>query len=130
MIAVDQTTFGSPHGDCLPACLASILHLSIADVPRICEAGEGWLARLADWLRPRGLAPLLLAGGPPPNLGDTLCIVSGASPRGPWLHATVWRGRHMVHDPHPSRAGLESVVDTLVLVPLDPRVALQEVSCG
>lgn len=121
MIHVDQTIFGAPAGNCLPACLASLLHLAVADVPNICENGEGWLDRLADWLRPRGLAPLLFGGPPPPALGGALCIVSGPSPRGPWLHATVWRGGEIIHDPHPSRAGILDVSDTLVLVPLDPR---------
>lgn len=106
MRPVDQTKFGRPHGNCLPACIASLLHLEVDDVPAVCEDESGdWLDRLASWLRPRGLAPLLIAGAPPPMLDDVFCIVSGKSPRGDFLHATVWRGQTLVHDPHPSRAG-------------------------
>lgn len=120
MKPVDQTKFGLPYGNCLPACIASLLHLELDEVPNVCAEGDGWLERLARWLRPRGLAPLLIAGGPPPVLGDALCIVSGQSPRGDFLHATVWRGQTLVHDPHPSRHGIGDARDTLVLVPLDP----------
>ena len=120
MIPVDQTVFGAPAGNCLPACIASLLHMEIEAVPNVCEAGDGWLERLGDWLRPRGLVPLCFKGPPLPQLGEALCIVSGQSPRGAFMHATVWRGDKLVHDPHPSRAGIGEVADTLYLIPLDP----------
>jgi hypothetical protein len=125
VIPVDQTIFGAPAGNCLAACVASLLHLDIADVPNVCEDGAGWVERLADWLQPRGLVPLAFGGPPPSGFADALCIVSGQSPRGPWLHATVWRGDKMVHDPHPDRTGILDVSDTLLLVPLDPVQALR-----
>lgn len=138
MIPVDQTIFGAPEGNCLPACIASILHLAVEDVPCVCNPPDGdWLARLATWLRGRGFRPLLLSGPPGEHLEGVLCVVSGKSPRGDYLHATVWRGGHLVHDPHPSRAGIDNVSDTLILVPLDPRplwsllaADRREVSCG
>lgn len=117
MIAVDQTTFGKPYGNCLTACIASLLHLRLADVPTF---NVGWEQALSDWLRPRGWAYLLIDGPPPEMLGEAYSIVSGPSPRGDYLHATVWRGRELVHDPHPDRTGLVSVTDTIVLLPVDP----------
>lgn len=120
MIPVDQTIFGTPAGNCLPACVASLLHLPIESVPNVCEDGDGWLERLAAWLVPRGFTPLCFKGGPLPQLGATLCIVSGVSPRGAFMHATVWCGGTLIHDPHPSRAGIGEAADTIYLIPLDP----------
>ena len=36
------------------------------------------------------------------------------------LHCVVARGREIVWDPHPSRAGLLDWQETTVLVPIDP----------
>lgn len=132
MKPVDQTKFGSVDGDCLPARIASLLELDIADVPNFCAtepdgSSPPWCARLNAWLRPRGLLalPLDVTGDVRWEVfGDAWLIVSGPSPRGPWLHATVWRHGQPVHDPHPSRAFLAgSPSDIIVFVCLDPRGA-------
>jgi hypothetical protein len=121
MIPVDQTTFGMPHGNCLSACVASLLHLPITQVPAFCDKPDiDWWKRLLEWLHERGWYGLMLnppAGGKPPR---GYHIRSGKSPRGDFLHSVVARGDEIVHDPHPSRAGLESFEDFIVLVPLDP----------
>lgn len=117
---VDQTKFGSKDGNCLAACLATLLRLDIDEVPSFFSDDSGtWREKMGAWLVERGWGHLCIAGPPPEMLGPALSIVSGKSPRGDWLHATVWRGRELLHDPHPSRAGLEGEpVDTIVLVPL------------
>lgn len=117
---VDQTKFGGEDGDCLAACLATLLRLDIGEVPSFFSDDEGtWREKMGAWLVERGWGHLCIAGPPPDMLGPALTIVSGKSPRGDWLHATVWRGRELLHDPHPSRAGLVGEpVDTIVLVPL------------
>ena len=46
-------------------------------------------------------------------------LVCGESPRGV-LHQVVYHGDKMVHDPHPSNAGITTVKDAFVLVPKDP----------
>ncbi len=117
MIPVDQTVFGAPNGDCLPACIASILELPLAEVPHF--GAEDWFAALTAWLAPRGLYPVCagVAGDWRPA---GLHILAGKSPRGAFLHAVVARGAEIVHDPHPSRAGLLSHADVTMLVPLDP----------
>lgn len=127
MRPIDQTRFGDPDGNCLSACLASLLELPLDEVPHF--TGEGWRHRLDEWLAARGQWVLAFAPPEPSSLDDAAAwldaavrgyaIVSGRSPRG-LLHATVWRGGELVHDPHPSRAGLLGVQDVLVLVPLDP----------
>jgi hypothetical protein len=73
----------------------------------------------AAWLKEYGLGIEYISdpdwaierGGKAARLPWGLCIGTGRSPRGPWDHATVWdtgdwTSREMVHDPHPSGAGL------------------------
>lgn len=119
MKPVDQTRFGDPDGNCLAACVASLLDLKLDEVP--IPGTEGWLEELAEWLAPRGMWPLLLTRCTRDHLVHLhgYAIVSGPSVRG-LMHATVWRCGEMVHDPHPSRAGILDVVDALVLVPFEP----------
>jgi hypothetical protein len=122
MKPVDQTTFGFPGGNCFSACVASLLELSIDDVPYLMDDDE-WYLHFRRWLAPRGFYPLcfVLDGGWTP---DGLHILSGKSPRDPdnqkALHSVVARGSEIAHDPHPSRAGLLRRDDVVVLIPLDP----------
>lgn len=121
MIPADQTTFGFPGGNCFSACVASLLHLPLDDVPYFMD-GDGWYERFQSWLAPHGcyaLAFNLDAGWTPAGLH----ILSGKSPRdlnGGALHSVVARGKEIAHDPHPSRAGLLSRDDVVILIPLDP----------
>lgn len=103
----------------MEACVASLLDCNIEDVPNLCEAEKTergyWLA-LEDWCKSRGwmLFNMPINDG---NAGawwpkDALCIAGGQSPRGDFDHAIVWlcgrrvdKGR-MIHDPHPSCAGI------------------------
>lgn len=122
MKPVDQSTFGVPGGNCLSACIASLLELPIADVPYFFDPEEGSHERLQAWLKAKGFfahtvgwsaewqAELTSAAG--------YHIVCGKSARGP--HAVVGHGGEIVHDPHPSRGGLISKDSICFLVPLDP----------
>lgn len=120
MKPVDQTTFGHPGGNCFSACVASLLHLSIEDVPYFMGA-DNWFQAFAEWLRPRGFYPVCFKID---TAKDDLWrpagfyILGGESVRGP--HAIVAREHFDVHDPHPSRAGLVSREDATLLVPFDP----------
>jgi hypothetical protein len=128
MKPVDQTLFGPrPNGkvgNCVSACIASLLDLDIADVPYFMgtddEPDDLWKKRINRWLAPRGFSFMHLktdgkrfAQWPPGYF-----ILMGRSPRG--LHAVVAKGGKIVHDPHPSRAGLKSIDGFVVLLPLDP----------
>lgn len=138
MIRVTQTVFGA-DGNCLPACVASILELDIAEVPNFC-AGQfdgSWLRRMADWLAERGFSAVHVSVGDrdpgathdPEGLAIIaewlktrrvgLAIVSGYTARGR-SHSTVWRDGDLVHDPHPSQDPLLNVVDIIVISPRDP----------
>lgn len=109
MIPVDQTTFGD-EGNCFSACLASIFHLRADDVENFAVTKSSrWLWHVNAWLEPRGLRLVRInysAADTCEMPGRSLCIASGPSPRGNRNHAVVWRGWELVHDPHPSRAGI------------------------
>lgn len=120
MKPIDQTTFGSPYGNCFQACVASILELPLEDVPHFCEGDNPrWLLDLEEWLRPRGLAPMLVQAEGCPALDDAYGLLGGPSPRG-CNHSVVVRGVEVVHDPHPSREGLLEARDYLFFVQLQP----------
>lgn len=120
MKPVDQTRFGAPGGNCFTACVASILELPLSEVPYFMSddpEGREWIGKLAEWLRPLGLYPLLLsANAHVPGMH----ILHGISPRNPHRHAVIAIGDAIYHDPHPSRAGLRNVTEKTVLVPFEP----------
>lgn len=125
MRPVDQTitgggdAFGEPHGNCFQACIASLLEL-----PHFCDGRDDWYGAFTSWCIERGFEPMLFKTSKDGWLPAGLHILSGQSPRKPdhpnALHAVVARGREIIHDPNPTRMGLLSFVDTIVLVPLDP----------
>lgn len=122
MIPVDQTVFDDGYGNCLSACVASILELPIADVPNFRESPEPESA-LRTWLAQRGWSVFQYTVATADDLASThfntgpgvYVILGGAGPRTnaqgrPKQHAVVGRaagyGVKIVHDPHPSRLGL------------------------
>ena len=117
MQAIDQTTFSEGLGNCFSACVASILEVSLEDVPFF-GADELWWARFSEWLEARNLYAVCLkhrAGRAPVGYH----ILSGKSPRGEFLHSVVAKGEDIVHDPHPSRANIQDRVDCIIIVPMD-----------
>lgn len=93
------------QGNCLQAAIASILDLPLDDVPHFVqqhEDGAGdWLDLTCAWLAERGLV-LRLTQTPRP--GEHY-LIFGRTERGT-SHVAIYRDGHMVHDPHPSGAGL------------------------
>lgn len=114
-------------GDCFAACVATILGYTLDELPNFCAAEGDWWDLFQQWLCDRGLqaiefkvdfANLVRDGGTMPFgsfVVDTPVILTGASPRGPWLHSVVALyyeedrvpgerrrgGFHYYHDPHP-----------------------------
>jgi hypothetical protein len=127
---VDQTVLdgdGGMPGNCLAACIASLLECAIEDVPQPTaeeHADPYWTAynaRLDAWLAARGLYRLRIYGDADVEAipAGAYWIASGLSPRDKH-HATVWRGGELAHDPHPSRAGILDIVARYFLVPISP----------
>lgn len=114
MIAVWQRETERGRGDCMAACMATLLGLGPDDVPNFTLDRDPW-SGLQHWLAGRGLFLLRLPAGDPRPFADLVrpatCVLIGDSPRHDDLtHAvvgSVWRdGCEVVHDPHPSKAGL------------------------
>lgn len=115
MIPVDQEFVHDPengqHGDCMRACIASILDLPREEVPHFAQLdaqGEGnfWLM-LAEFCRSRGYSFVTVRGQVVWAEDDIYHVISGPSPRiKGGFHAIVGRNGRPFHDPHPSRAGL------------------------
>lgn len=100
MKPVTQRVLHPPMGDCMAACIASILELDLAVIPNF--HGDGWWNNWNDWLSEHhGLRLYWLepwVGGYPPSH----YIAVGPSPRDPEIHhAVVMFTDEVVHDPHP-----------------------------
>jgi len=80
---VDQIVFEDGRGNCLAACAASLLNLSIDHVPDFAELG--FFAGLRQWLRARRLDLIKV----------TRCY-----------RQLDRMGVEILHDPHSSRAGI------------------------
>jgi hypothetical protein len=116
MRPIRQTETVLGRGNCLAACIASLLDLSIEDVPNFRTAEDQWGA-LQAWLSDRGLCAIRVAAQPSliSSMPPQYCILTGPSPRNPVLHAVIglWEGERtaMVHDPHPDGTGLAGPVE-------------------
>ena len=119
MKPIDQTKLHNPPviGNCMNAAFASILEIDIEDIPHFEDMDKyKWWPRLLDWLE--GLGFYLLQWDEPIYL-PCYFIANGTSPRGV-EHSVVYKGEKMVHDPHPSRDGIEKIRSVWVLLPIDP----------
>lgn len=132
MKKVMQTKFGSPDGNCLPACIATVTGIDIDDLPNFCKKYKyDWLEQMAEWLLIMGWATFYFSLSNKRRRKDgkintdwhflvpqdTLYLVSGKSPRGKFLHSCVYRNGELFHDPHSESKGLKSEpVDFLFFV--------------
>ncbi len=119
MIPIDQTKFGMPNGNCMAACIASILEIPIETV-KIKES-DSWYKDVNGWLHTEhGLA--LMTVTKIPYWFKGYLILCGVSPRN-IEHATVGQVVEgvatIVHDPHPSRDGIADITEIMVLVKSD-----------
>jgi hypothetical protein len=117
MTPVFQTKTGPEVGNCHQAAVASILGLSLDDVPDFGQEQdpEGSYVKFVG-----DLGFLVLK--PPVGMGSQLncyylafgpSIVTGNS------HVVVYRDGKLAHDPHKGRNGLSSVKSIHVLVPME-----------
>lgn len=125
----DGHTLDGIPGDCYAACIAILLDVPLDDLPHFVMHGDRWwdlTRRTVRDLRP-GLDIQCFTPSPWPLYDDPdaldpsqrLCVATGPSPRGPFLHCVVIDSitGDLVWDPHPSRDGLAgdiTLVDLLV----------------
>lgn len=55
MKPVYQTRYKRGEGNCLPACIASILEVPIESIPDFCSLPGYWATRLFEWCEKQGL---------------------------------------------------------------------------
>lgn len=125
MIKIKQTEFGK-SGNCLSACVASILELPLTDVPNFCQMFPDWWGNFQDWLYNKNLCAIevCLKKGCLIGSQGCMCILSGISPRSVGLHCIVARtsfsGFEYVFDPHPDDSFLiGEPTHALFLVPIN-----------
>jgi hypothetical protein len=146
VIPVDQLVLHDPNddrqlGDCLRACIASVLELAPHDVPHFVQLGADagdteedglhWFDEMRSFLATRRLDVLWVPVDQvdeylPWSVRDEV-ILNGPSPRGPFTHSVVGRPDGTVlHDPHPSRDGLAGAVTSVAII--SPLYETEEVS--
>lgn len=108
-------------GNCWAACIASLLDVNLDAVPNFCgdpdqngknDPRRNWMDSTNHWLALRGLGFVTVSprDGAWTVMPDSLCIITGKSPRGTHLHSVVgmihYENEQMhfeyLHDPHPS----------------------------
>lgn len=137
MIPTKQTILHDPlngkHGNCLSAVLASLLHLSIDEVPIFSKPYPLWQQELNLWLRQYGLAYLQLGGFDEwckvYAIEGCYCEVAGNTTRSiDVLHACVGVDGVQIFDPHPDNTGIVDVQSSGVFIALEPWRMLQPVA--
>ncbi len=106
MKPVDQIVFAKNTGDCVRACIASILEFPIDEMPNFWEHTQDtdtfW--RLGnDWLSSNKgfrLVPISVNPGHEYLLKGMLCVAVGNTNRSTEEHAVVWMDG-IAHDPNP-----------------------------
>jgi hypothetical protein len=117
MLHLDMGAPGAEVGDCFRCCIASLLDLPRDEVPHFAGGPDGnamWIIRTQLFLAQYDLFYVQVENVVWPWMrgqSRTLAIAGGKSPRGvKGGHAIVVEvsrnGWEMVHDPHPSRAGI------------------------
>jgi hypothetical protein len=134
MKPVYQTKFGFPDGNCFAACIASIFELPSADdVPNFCSIAEDWVKAASDWCAEKfGFALIALRYPPEEQYADSAAymmdffghsgayVICGVRTTRGHLHAVIYRGGKLVHDPHPEGSEIVGrVEDFTILFPLD-----------
>lgn len=124
-------------GDCLRACLASVLELPKAQVPHFVFNESTWFEDMQAWLRIRGLTCLCLPLGLP-IYNDALWAMLGPAIviAGVYIgkdesrrHAVVAQSGKVLHDPIPEPFArtetLDHAFDVLVFATIDPAQTLK-----
>lgn len=137
MKPAEQTIFGEEKGNCMAACVASLLEFPTEIVPNFCEDAENWCQRLQAYLLPFGLDYVefeINESGKVVVQDGHHCILVGKSPRGDFDHAVVGivegTKAKIVHDPHPSKDGLKTTESIGFFISTDPAAQVRNMKAG
>ena len=124
-----KPVFQQTQNDCYSACIASIFDLDLVDVPNFFNVAgydrDAWWDAVRSYLRTLGygVVSLTMDRNNLAQLGGFLICSGSPVNRVEHMdtnHATVWYGGEMIHDPHPSGAGIKDVECIDVFYPLNP----------
>lgn len=122
MTPVHQTIFDNISGNCLQACVASVLDLPIEKVPNFMLApGVEWYDTFVDYMRGRGFYPIYLHPDVIERDGTRpygYHLLQGKSPRGDYDHVIVGLNGKPVHGPHPDGGMLDELRYIIVFAAL------------
>ena len=106
MIPIQQTRVGE-SGNCLNACLASILEIPLWEIPEFSKDNNLFLADIQEFLAGHDLYYVQILPDDPTvheafrmSLGPAYHTIEGMSPRG-GQHACVGDRGEIIFDPHP-----------------------------
>lgn len=107
------------RGDCLMASVASILEVPLAELPVLGDEHDdgSWFTVLTDACHKHGHT-VVYTENLPAYRPSGYHLACGPSPRGNGGHCVVALHGEVVHDPHPSRAGIPQIDRWLLLFPL------------
>jgi hypothetical protein len=115
MKKIMQTKFGK-DGNCLAACIASLLDIDINSIPELPYTDE-WADVLNEWLTKEHNLLLITINSSelPKYLSKSIIIACGYSERN-LLHAVLFQNGKFFHDPHPDGTGIKEVKQYDILV--------------
>lgn len=93
-------------GDCLRACICSLLEISDKDMPNFVEY-EDYIQKIYDFFRMNNLNYIICSSDKEPEDVDYY-MVWGTSPRGV-KHSVIYKQSKLVHDPHPKGGGVTDI---------------------
>lgn len=101
------------HGNCLAACLASLLELPLWMVPPFEEmfARGNHFPRMEEWLLRLFKMQIIHTSGHEVDKLPEFYIANGYTVRKTY-HAVIYSRGALVHDPHYSGDGIQAVVET------------------
>lgn len=109
-------------GNCLLACLCSLLEVDLESAPLPQTRDEIW-SQASEFALSRGYWLVMLAADDTTACGleDAVLIACGISPRQPFedrliSHAVLWKDGEVVFDPHPDGNGLDGYPHSFYLL--------------
>jgi len=108
MIPVKQTRYDE-MGNCMEACIASLLHLKIEEVPKLFsyKTDGSWIIKLNNWLNKKGLVYIEMIVPEEQSEvffkdKDFYYILIGQTRKNLNIHhAVIGRKGEIIHDPFP-----------------------------
>lgn len=120
---VKQTVLGDKKGNCLSACIASMLEIDINTIPYILD-DDTWQVELNKWLLENHGYEVITVRLDEEHLAPKVPMIAcGATSRySPDIkHAVIWHKGKMIFDPSPDNKGLKDEPEYYILLLKDQK---------